>query len=129
VLKVAVSDPAMLWHGAAARLAAIGLDAEEIDDTIGPVEDPQLRDCLATLAIPQQLAGCTLSEAEIFIGTRPALMLVTSDFVQERADPSRARTIAENDEAEGVWPDAIDPVAISVRKGIVATDRGAPLPN
>lgn len=58
VIRVAVGDPALLWRRAAAHLLTFnGLDAESLEATIGPREDPALAECLAVLLAPVQNAG------------------------------------------------------------------------
>jgi hypothetical protein len=56
-----VGDMHALW-GAAAELAMTvpGMTCEDLVDTIGPREDPSIRECIALLTAPRAIAGCTL---------------------------------------------------------------------
>ena len=57
-----VRDARSLWAAAAAKALAIGLmTLEDVEDTLGPCEDPSIDDCIAFLAEPNPVPGCTLS--------------------------------------------------------------------
>lgn len=60
-----IRDVIALWQAAAERLARAGLDMDDIDETIGPVEDPLVDACLATLAIMSGMEGCELTDVGI----------------------------------------------------------------
>lgn len=64
-LKLRVENPAALWQ-AAARRCGSGIDPsfddiDDIVDLIGPPEDPSIADCLMVLALPDRIAGCTMT--------------------------------------------------------------------
>lgn len=42
-----------------------GMTLSDVLDTIGPREDPSIADCIAMLAGPTPVAGCTLQEFEV----------------------------------------------------------------
>lgn len=56
---VVVTDPQVLWQ-AAARIALRqpGITITEVEDVLGPAEDPMLSECLAMLTAPDALPGC-----------------------------------------------------------------------
>jgi hypothetical protein len=59
-LRLRVDSPAQLWQAAALRcLSQADLSADEVEDLIGPLEDPSIADCLMVLALPERLPGCT----------------------------------------------------------------------
>lgn len=59
-LKLRVDSPAQLWQAAALRcLSQTDLNRDEVEDLLGPVEDPSIADCLMMLALPERLPGCT----------------------------------------------------------------------
>lgn len=69
-LSLAIDDPARLWTAAATlALQSPGMTMDDVVDTIGSRELPQLDDCLALLLQPERFAGCTLHTLEI---DRPA---------------------------------------------------------
>ena len=62
-ITLAVNDVARLWSAAAAKaMAAPGMRIEDVLDTIGPREAPSVRDCIAMLAAPGPLAGCSMDD-------------------------------------------------------------------
>ena len=65
VLTVTVPDPASLWRAAARRLEGSGLDPEDVDETIGSIDDPSIDDCLATLMLPAAPDGCVLADVQV----------------------------------------------------------------
>lgn len=70
-LTISVRDPHILWRAAAAQaLAVTGLDQEDIEDVIGPMDDPQIADCLSILLTPATLSGCMLRDQEIVLAPR-----------------------------------------------------------
>ncbi|MBJ6122105.1 hypothetical protein [Sphingomonas mollis] len=58
-LSVSVTDHDALWQAAATALAALAptLSDEDITDTLGHREAPNLADCLTTLLLPPTLPG------------------------------------------------------------------------
>lgn len=61
-LRFSVRDARSLWAAAAAKALAIGLmTLEDVEDTLGPCEDPSIDDCIALLAEPGPVPGCTLA--------------------------------------------------------------------
>lgn len=62
-LTLAVVDPQALWSAAAARLHSFdGMTADDVLDIIGPREDPDVADCIATLAKPVSMPGCIMDD-------------------------------------------------------------------
>jgi hypothetical protein len=77
-VTLSVDDAAALWNAAAERGLAAGMTLGDVLDTIGPREDPAIADCIAMLAAPQPLAGCTLEDfkvREAMIAVAPAQLL------------------------------------------------------
>ncbi|WP_157222560.1 hypothetical protein [Novosphingobium sp. AP12] len=70
-LKLRVDSPAQLWQAAALRcLSQTELSQDEVEDLIGPADDPSIADCLMLLALPERLPGCTrLDTALVPAGT------------------------------------------------------------
>ncbi len=64
-LRVEIHDAIALWQAAARRLAHCGLDMDDIDETIGPIEDPLIEACVATLALREGLEGCELRDIRL----------------------------------------------------------------
>jgi hypothetical protein len=59
-LRLRVDSPAQLWQAAALRcLSQTELSQDEVEDLIGPADDPSIADCLMLLALPERLPGCT----------------------------------------------------------------------
>ena len=57
-LDISVEDVTALWAAAAEIcLRDGGLTPDEVDETIGPREDPSIPDCLTMIALPARLAG------------------------------------------------------------------------
>ena len=69
ILKLTVRDVALLWRAAAERLCSGGLEADDIDETIGSIDDPAINDCLATLALPMSVDGCALVDFHVHSGS------------------------------------------------------------
>ena len=66
VLTLSVEDAHRLWDAAAAHAARGGwMEPEDVIATIGPREDPRIADCVAMLAVPPRLDGCTLEDVSI----------------------------------------------------------------
>ena len=66
-LKLRVDAPAQLWQAAAMLcMSRSQLSQDEIEELIGPVEDPSIADCLMILALPEQIPGCTRLDIPAF---------------------------------------------------------------
>ena len=65
ILKLAISDPEKLWRAAARRLEVTGLGKDDLEDTIGSIDDPQIEDCLIAVMMPFQVEGCDLVEFQV----------------------------------------------------------------
>jgi hypothetical protein len=62
-LELSVEDSSRLWDAAAARYRdGIGLSLTEVMETIGPREDPSIEECLITIALPEGVEGCILTD-------------------------------------------------------------------
>jgi len=65
-LTLSVSDAGALWAAAANRgLTVPGATIEDLEDVIGPREDPSIEACIAMLAGPTAVAGCALENFEV----------------------------------------------------------------
>ncbi|HEX7852888.1 MAG TPA: hypothetical protein VF503_04255 [Sphingobium sp.] len=65
-LELSVEDSSRLWDAAAARYReGVGLSLAEVMETIGPREDPSIEDCLMTIALPQGVDGCLLTDFDL----------------------------------------------------------------
>lgn len=72
-LTLSVADADALWAAAADRGAAAGLNRDDIEEMIGPREDPALADCIAMLTAPTPVTGCQLGDFLVEdIAARPA---------------------------------------------------------
>jgi len=92
-LKFSVNDPGKLWRAAAQRLIEDGLDEADIEDTIGPVDDPAIGDCLLAIAMPRDTGGCRIEEFDVHAAGQPPVK-------HERQDQSRADLIPVTSNAE-----------------------------
>ena len=96
-LTLSIADADALWVAAAAKGVAAGLVHEDVEELIGPREDPGLADCIALLTAPVPLAGCRLGDflvedlAERVVPTapRPASAKPALAAVNDRAAPHR----------------------------------------
>jgi len=67
-LAFSVHDREAMWDAAAKKgLAAPGMRLTDVIDVIGPREDPAIAECVAMLAPPSSMAGCTLDRFDIEI--------------------------------------------------------------
>lgn len=67
-LAFSIHDREALWEAAAKKgLAAPGMRLTDVIDVIGPREDPAIAECIAMLAPPATMAGCTLDRFDIEI--------------------------------------------------------------
>jgi hypothetical protein len=65
-IAVDVINARALWNAALSRgLMAPGATFEDVVDTIGPCDDPAIADCLAMLALPADLKGCSVEDFAI----------------------------------------------------------------
>lgn len=65
-IAIDVVNPRALWNAALSRgLMAPGATFEDVVDTIGPSDDPAIVDCLAMLALPADLKGCSIEDFTI----------------------------------------------------------------
>jgi hypothetical protein len=80
-LRLRVDSPAQLWQAAALRcLSQADLSPNEVEDLIGPADDPSIADCLMLLALPERLPGCTrLDTALVPAGAPGAAAQPTSE--------------------------------------------------
>ena len=69
VLNIVVKEEDALWCAAADRLAAYGLEPENIEACIGPRADISVIDCLRTLLVPFDLAGCAVQDVLVAAGS------------------------------------------------------------
>jgi hypothetical protein len=71
-ITMQVRDAALLWRMAAAHaLATTGLDQSDVEDVIGPMDDPSLPDCIAMLLAPRNIAGCSFSAFRVDRRVKP----------------------------------------------------------
>ncbi len=62
-VTLTLTDADRLWHAARERLLAAPGGCEElVEETIGPVEAPQLADCVALLCAPALVPGCSVDD-------------------------------------------------------------------
>jgi len=79
ILKLTVQDVASLWRAAAQQLYSGGLESDDVDETIGPIDDPVINDCLATLTLPKAVEGCDLVDFDVHLGSRPGRLFGADD--------------------------------------------------
>lgn len=85
-LQIAVRDVDQLWRMAAARaLAATELDQDAVEEVIGPMDDPQVADCLAMLLVPSPVAGCVMKAITVEPDTRPLRGGTYPSIVRQRS--------------------------------------------
>lgn len=83
-LTLRIEDVGALWNAAMAQGLAAGMQLEEVIETIGPREDPEIADCIAMLAAPAPMPGCSLDdlrvrEAIVGIGSTEAIELASAE--------------------------------------------------
>lgn len=84
---VSVTDPQALWHAAAIlALRQPGMTIAEVEDILGPAEDPMIADCLAMLTAPQAMSGC----APLGFAVEP---IVNLDFMEARERATRSLAV------------------------------------
>lgn len=70
-IALSVRDINLLWRMAAAHALTIsGLEQEDVEEVIGPLEDPSVTECLAMLLVPTPMAGCALMDFSVEPVTR-----------------------------------------------------------
>jgi hypothetical protein len=70
-ITLSVRDIGLLWRMAAAHALAIsGLEQEDVEEVIGPLDDPSITECLAMLLVPGPMAGCALTDFSVEPVTR-----------------------------------------------------------
>lgn len=97
-LSLSVEDDAALWQAAAAlAMAAPGMTIDDVAETIGPREAPNVGDCLALLLEPERFAGCAIQSLDLFrpgaspAATRALAPAETAAVPGERQPPFSAR--------------------------------------
>lgn len=72
VVRISVDHVGALWNAAMTAAVEIhGMDIEDAIDTIGPREDPAIADCIALLAAPSPVSGCTLESFDVIPASVP----------------------------------------------------------
>jgi hypothetical protein len=129
ILKLSVNDPGLLRQAVGQLLRDKGLGTEDIDDTIGPVDDPSIIDCLAALVMPDVVEGCRIEAFDIHSGARPAPIQKRSEIVaQDRPPPPRPRPFDETADDAG-WRAGLDAPTIRVSGSLTSPGRIPGLPN
>lgn len=67
-LRIAVADGAALWRAAAEQMlmqTSGEISRQEIEDVLGPMDDPAVSDCLALVIGPRPVAGCIFEDFDI----------------------------------------------------------------
>lgn len=83
-IRLNVDDPGLLWRAAAAQaLSFSGCETTDLEEMLGPIEDPNLADCVAMLLGPRALSGC-LYEA---FSVRPVEATAAREPAARRAGP------------------------------------------
>ncbi|RJF85751.1 hypothetical protein [Sphingomonas cavernae] len=80
-MKLVVDDAGELWNLAAKR--CLDWTSDEIDETIGPREDPSIEDCLAMVALPAPIAGCRMIDVALRKAGRPGAELRSGEYEVE----------------------------------------------
>ena len=57
-MRISVTDATDLWRAAAAHALSYESDQGDVEDVLGPMEDPSIADCLAMLIGPRNVPGC-----------------------------------------------------------------------
>lgn len=84
---LAVTDPSALWAAAAAlAMNSPNMTMDDVIETIGPIDAPQVEDCLALLIQPERFGGCDMHTLDVAIV--PAVMPAADDDL-----PSETRQI------------------------------------
>ena len=65
-LSLAVADATALWAAAAAlAMNSPYMTMDDVIETIGPIDAPQIEDCLALLMQPERFGGCEVDALEV----------------------------------------------------------------
>ena len=65
-LSLAVADATALWAAAAAlAMNSPSMTMDDVIETIGPIDAPQIEDCLALLMQPERFGGCEVHGLDI----------------------------------------------------------------
>lgn len=71
-LRLRVDSSQQLWQAAASRCRSQSdLSQDDIEEMIGPIEDPSIADCLMIMALPERLPGCTRLDTALQPGAAP----------------------------------------------------------
>lgn len=63
---VVIADPQAQWHAAALiAFRQLGISIAEVEDVIGPAEDPMAIECLTMLTAPIAIAGCVVVDFSV----------------------------------------------------------------
>jgi hypothetical protein len=129
ILKFSIKDSHPLWQAAAQRLRERGLDADDIDETLGPIEDPAIRDCLLTLVMPDPIDGCRLQEVDAYQGGMTPVVAQAAIALppQERKIPSPSRDHIVEDDAD--WRTGLDVPSLCVAGALPGAELVSALPN
>lgn len=127
ILKFSITDTRPLWRAAAQRLQTLGLDADDIEETLGPIDDPTIRDCLLTLTMPDPVDGCRLEECEVrFGGAAPTATIRIATGAQELKSSEALETAVA---IEADWHTALDVPVLCVPGSLPGTDHLTARPN
>ncbi|GFE73427.1 hypothetical protein NTCA1_10760 [Novosphingobium sp. TCA1] len=73
-LKVRVDSTSQLWQAAALRcMSQSDMSYEDVDELIGPIDDPSIADCLMILALPDRVPGCTRLDVALQASESPPM--------------------------------------------------------
>jgi hypothetical protein len=76
-LKLRVDSASQLWQAAALRcMSQSEMSYEEVDELIGPIDDPSIADCLMVLALPDRIPGCTRLDVALQASESPGMVAV-----------------------------------------------------
>jgi hypothetical protein len=71
-LSLAITDPAALWAAAAAlAMNCPYMTMDDVIETIGPIDSPQIDDCLALLMQPERFGGCDIHGLDVALVQDP----------------------------------------------------------
>jgi hypothetical protein len=127
ILKFSITDTVPLWQAAAQRLRNLGLGADDIDDTLGPIDDPTIRDCLLTITMPDAVDGCLLEEFEASPGGVTPVAMRGEIVSQERKLSSH--TLETIVDVESDWRTGLDVPVLCVAGTLPGPDHVSALPN
>ncbi|HEX8419098.1 MAG TPA: hypothetical protein VF638_03700 [Sphingomonas sp.] len=102
-LSLAVSDATALWAAAAALAMNLPyMTMDDVIETIGPIDAPQIEDCLALLMQPERFGGCDVDALDITAATaehRPAVAATPSGATGNGVEARRERFAFETHQA------------------------------